>query len=163
MHEQYNRRSVIGTAAALMTASLAGCSGDGDGDDSGDSDGGTPADRVASYLDDQGANTWGGDLDDHTGEDEVTIDVGAGSNGLAFSPAGIRIDAGTNVVFEWTGEGGDHNVQPSMESDFDDFGVEELHGESGHTLEETFDDTGAAMYHCEPHRAQGMHGGIVIE
>jgi len=46
---------------------------------------------------------------DYTGQDEVTVAVGA-VDGLKFGPAAILIDPGTTVVWEWTGEGGAHNV-----------------------------------------------------
>src|SRR6056297_1390085 len=53
-----------------------------------------------------------GGIEDLRGESEVTVEVGASGNGgnVAFSPAGIWIDPGTTVIWEWTGEGGDHNV-----------------------------------------------------
>ncbi|TVT94158.1 plastocyanin/azurin family copper-binding protein, partial [Haloferax volcanii] len=53
-----------------------------------------------------------GGYEDLRGQSEVTIEVGAEGNGgaLAFSPAGVWIDTGTTVTWEWTGEGGGHNV-----------------------------------------------------
>ncbi|WP_459862429.1 plastocyanin/azurin family copper-binding protein, partial [Haloplanus litoreus] len=49
---------------------------------------------------------------DATGQDEVTITVGAQGNGgaFAFGPPAVQIDPGTTVVWEWNGEGGQHNV-----------------------------------------------------
>lgn len=162
MNGTYNRRSVLGSAAAIVTMSLAGCAGD---DDSGDGDGDpeTPEERAQAYLDDVGSNLYEGEIEDFTGESDVTVMVGAGSNDLAFDPPAIRIDAGTTVVWEWTGDGGGHNVNPALESDFDDFGESDIVSDAGHTAEFTFDEAGAAMYECEPHRAQGMHGAIVVE
>jgi len=42
--------------------------------------------------------------EDLTGEDEVTVDVGAGDDGYQFDPPAIRIDQDATVVWEWTGE-----------------------------------------------------------
>jgi len=49
---------------------------------------------------------------DRTGQEAMTIEVGAEGNGgaLAFGPAAVQVDPGTTVVREWTGEGGQHNV-----------------------------------------------------
>ncbi|WP_058366087.1 halocyanin domain-containing protein [Haloparvum sedimenti] len=96
---------------------------------------------------------------DYTGQDEVTVAVGAGG-GLQFEPAAILVDPGTTVVWEWTGEGGDHNVVTEGE------GFEsELTGEAGHTFEHTFDDAESGdtfLYYCDPHRAVGMKGAVAV-
>jgi len=46
---------------------------------------------------------------DRTDESTVTVAVGA-DDGFAFEPAAICVTTGTTVVWEWTGEGGRHNV-----------------------------------------------------
>jgi halocyanin-like protein len=48
---------------------------------------------------------------DYTGQDEVTVQVGAGDQGLAFDPTLLWVDPGTTITWEWTGAGGAHNVQ----------------------------------------------------
>ena len=104
-----------------------------------------------------------GGIEDLRGESEVTVEVGASGNGgnVAFSPAGIWIDPGTTVIWEWTGEGGDHNVvttdgPASLES--------ELVGEAGHTYEFEFteDHAGITNYQCEPHASLGMLGSVAV-
>ena len=47
-----------------------------------------------------------GGIEDLRGESAVTVAVGASGNGgsIAFSPAGIWIDPGTTVTWEWTGD-----------------------------------------------------------
>ncbi|TKX84288.1 halocyanin, partial [Halorubrum sp. SS5] len=52
-----------------------------------------------------------GSYTDARGQDSVTISVGGGSNGLAFDPTLVWVDEGTTITWEWTGAGGDHNVQ----------------------------------------------------
>ena len=96
---------------------------------------------------------------DYRGQDEVTVAVGAGG-GLQFDPAAILVDPGTTVVWEWTGQGGDHNVV----TEGDGF-ASELVGAEGHTFEHTFDDaeSGATfLYYCDPHRAVGMKGAVAV-
>lgn len=53
-----------------------------------------------------------GGFQDSRGEQSVTVTVGAEGNGgsFAFEPAGIWVDTGTKVEWEWTGQGGGHNV-----------------------------------------------------
>ncbi|MFO7832794.1 MAG: halocyanin domain-containing protein, partial [Halohasta sp.] len=97
-----------------------------------------------------------GGIEDLRGESEVTVEVGASGNGgnVAYSPAGIWIDPGTTVIWEWTGEGGEHNVVTTdgpaeLES--------ELTAESGFTYEFEFteDHAGITNYQCEPHASLG--------
>ncbi|GAB7008817.1 halocyanin domain-containing protein [Halorubrum trueperi] len=97
---------------------------------------------------------------DYTGQDEVTVEVGA-VDGLKFGPAAILIDPGTTVVWEWTGEGGGHNVVATDET-FDSGDPVE---EAGTTFEYTFEDVvegDTFNYSCTPHEAAGMKGSIAI-
>jgi len=95
------------------------------------------------------------------GTGQVTIEVGAGENGFQFSPAGITVPLGTTVIWEWTGEGGGHNVSSDPDCDFGNLGSERT-DEAGFTYSYTFDERGVAMYVCTPHRAQGMYGAIAV-
>ena len=125
---------------------LAGCSGNGTG-------------AIEDHLSE--AKNYDGSIADETGQSEVTIDVGAGSDDKAFDPAAVRIDAGTTVVWEWTGEGGRHNVSSVDDSDtsFRSGGTTD---EAGTTYEYTFDAAGTQLYVCEPHEPVGMKGGIDV-
>jgi len=156
MSDLSRRRFVQGTGAAVTVGALAGCTGNGNGD--GNGNGGVPQD-IEDHLSD--ANNYEGSLEDMTGESEVTIDVGAGSNGLAFDPAAIRVSSSTTVTWEWTGEGGGHNVA-SVEGSESDFSSGDRVDEEGHTYEQSFDSTGNQLYVCEPHMAQGMKGAIEV-
>jgi halocyanin-like protein len=114
---------------------------------------------------------WGGHLDgvdggyqDLRGSSEVTVEVGASGNGgaLAFAPAGIWVDPGTTVTWEWTGEGGGHNVVSSEGPASLDSGA--AVSEAGATYEHTFseDQTGITKYHCAPHESLGMLGAVAV-
>jgi halocyanin-like protein len=114
---------------------------------------------------------WGGYLDgvdggyqDLRGQSEVTVEVGASGNGgaLAFAPAGIWVDPGTTVTWEWTGEGGGHNVISDEGPASLDSGA--AVSEAGETYEHTFseDQTGITKYYCSPHEALGMLGAVAV-
>ncbi|MFC6952931.1 halocyanin domain-containing protein [Halorubellus litoreus] len=140
------RRALLAATAGTAAAALAGCLSGGGGD-GGDGE-----------LDD-----WLGDLDeydgpvDRTGESEVAVAVGAGSDGLAFDPLAVEVDVGTTVVWEWTGRGGRHNVV-----DRDGAFASEYHDDEGATFSHTFEETGTYAYYCEPHQALGMKGGVRV-
>nr|WP_256385567.1 halocyanin domain-containing protein [Halorientalis sp. IM1011] len=115
------------------------------------------AEDQGHYLDD--AN----DIDDgkpadRTGQDEVTIRVGAGDKGYAFDPALVVVDVGTTVRWEWTGEGGAHNVVARNDT-FDSGSPEAGDGAS---FEYTFTESGSHMYGCIPHEGLGMKGAISV-
>ena len=90
----------------------------------------------------------------------MTVQVGAQANGggFGFSPAAVAVSPGTTVVWEWTGEGGSHDVQ-AKDGSF----ASELTDESGHTFSRTFDATGTTRYYCMPHKTMGMKGAVVVE
>ncbi len=121
------------------------------GGDGGGGGGGPP--DFGGYLDD--ANNYS-EVVDLRGESEPTVEVGAG-DGLAFGPAAVHVDNGATVTWEWTGEGGSHNVvhtDGAFESD--------LTGEAGATFTHTFDSDGIYNYYCDPHRSSGMKGSVVV-
>ena len=149
------------TGALTAGVALAGCSGspstDTAGGDGGGNDGGGSGGS-------QSFDGWFEDVDnyegvtDETGSDSVTVEVGAGTDGFAFAPPAVRVETGTTVTWEWTGKGSTHNVvadDGSFES--------QLVDEEGHTFEHTFDAAGTYKYYCNPHKAMGMKGVVVVE
>lgn len=121
------------------------------------SDAGAP-DEVSEYLSD--VSNFDGSLTDMTGQSEATVEVGAeGNDGFyAFSPAALEVSTGTTVLFEWTGEGGAHNVIAEDET----FDSGEAESGTGVMFEYTFDEAGTYNYNCTPHKALGMKGSIVV-
>lgn len=101
---------------------------------------------------------------DYRGREEVTVEVGAGENGLRFEPPAILVDPGATVVWEWTGEGGQHNVVHEPEDEEDPAFESELLGEAGETFSQTFEDEAEAVYryYCDPHRGAGMRGAVAV-
>ncbi len=128
-----SRRAVVASAGALSILGLAGC----------------------AALDDDGREF--SDPTDRTGTDTVDVIVGAG-NGLSYDPDNLVIDVGTTVVWEWTGEGGGHDVVEIDEEAF----ASELVDDAGHTFEHTFEEPGVYEYVCTPHQTQGMNGRIEV-
>ena len=133
--------AVAGSLVTGSLAALAGCGGGG-------------SDEYGDWF--SNVDNYDGEVD-RTGESRVAVAVGA-DDGFAFEPAAIRVDAGTTVVWEWTGEGGRHNVVErggAFESAY--------HEDAGATFDHSFDDPGLFPYYCEPHREMGMKGGVRVE
>jgi len=102
----------------------------------------------------------GGAVEDLRGTSEVTVEVGAGSSGLAFAPTGVWIDPETTITFEWVGPG--HNiVVENGPSETSWEGVDGLEGE-GFTHRHTFETAGVYQYFCQPHEGQGMLGAVAV-
>ncbi|SFR85060.1 halocyanin domain-containing protein [Halomicrobium zhouii] len=171
----FERRTFMYATGIAGATLLAGCSGGGDGGDGGggsdgsdgsdggdSSDGGDGGER--SYLDEEpdydgwldGANNYEQTVD-WTGQDEVTVLVGY--DGLSFDPAAIAISSGTTVTWEWTGEGGSHDVVSQDDGPLD----AETASEEGHTYSHTFEESGTFIYSCTPHEAAGMKGAVHVE
>ncbi|WP_459193148.1 halocyanin domain-containing protein [Halosimplex sp. J119] len=114
------------------------------------------SDEATEYLSD--AQQYDGEgLADYTGQSEVTVENGAGMRGMAFDPAAIAVDAGTAVVWEWTGRGGEHDVV-AVDGSFES----ELVESSEKTYSRTFDATGEFLYNCSEHEDKGMKGVVVV-
>ncbi|WP_255195963.1 halocyanin domain-containing protein [Halorarius litoreus] len=179
------RRFLAATGSTALLAGLAGCSGGGGGDggDGGGGDGGDGGDseptesptessggdyteaeqRVVDYLEaDPADGTFDGEFVDATGQDEISVTVGSQGNGGAFAydPVAFKISAGTTVSWEWSGEGGGHNVASDEPSDFDFTSGDPK--QTGDPYTQSFDNTGVGLYFCEPHRSLGMKGGFVV-
>ncbi|NUB89741.1 hypothetical protein HT576_01660 [Haloterrigena sp. SYSU A121-1] len=109
---EWTRRRVVGTTAAV--AAIAGCLGE-DGSDADDPDSSDGANASAESDDgsdgaDESNETTErsasaaleeADLEDHTGQGEVTITVDPEGGG--FEPAAFEIDPETLLVWEWAG------------------------------------------------------------
>ena len=171
------RRDVLRVTGLTAVAAVAGCTGGGGGGDGGGGGGGdggetdspTAADTSATESSGGSNPTFDGWLDDvdnydgvvdETGSSATTVEVGVDNGGqpYGFGPAAIEVSTGTKVVWEWTGRGSSHNV-------IDEGGAfeSELVAEEGHTFSYTFEETGTYKYSCQPHKALGMKGVVVVE
>jgi len=162
---------LAGSAAAAVT--LAGCGG-GDGSDGGSEDtipgGDYPA--VDDWLTETSVggadDTYDGSIVDNRDLSSASVDVGAEGNAgnSAFAPSAVAVTPGTTVTWNWTGAGGGHNVVAAPddqigESDFE-FSSGNAVSDESTTYEQTFDETGVALYRCTPHLGQGMKGAVVV-
>ncbi|NHN49755.1 halocyanin domain-containing protein [Halostella sp. JP-L12] len=181
---QFLQATSAAATTALLAGCGDGGGGDGDGgggDGGGGEDGGmddTETETETETETDGGGNeTDGGgggnaevdeflsdtsnydSIQDETGSSEVSVAVGAEGNdgNFAFEPAAIEVDAGTDVVWEWTGQGGQHNVVDE-DGEFES----ELTEEEGFTFTHTFEEAGTYLYACTPHRSLGMKGAVVV-
>jgi len=174
MQRYFTRRQLLGTVG-LGTVALAGCGGDGNGDGGGA--GGAVTGEDYPTIDEWLTETEiGGATDNYDGnfevlreQDTVTVDVGADGNGgsFAYGPAAVVVSTGTEIRWNWTGEGNPHNVEALPdeqigESDYE-FSSGESVGGSGVQYTRTLEDPGIVLYHCEPHLSLGMKGGIAVE
>jgi halocyanin-like protein len=140
------RRVLRGVAAGATAGALAATA--------------SPAAAQSTDLSEWFANTDNADsVTDRTGQSEVTVEVGTSGNGSAFGfgPAVVRVDPGTTVVWEWTGEGGQHNVVAESGS-----GSFESSLQQAGTFEHTFESAGVTTYLCTPHETMGMKGAVIV-
>jgi halocyanin-like protein len=147
-------RGVAGGTAAALSLSTVGAVG------AQESTTGASTPDVEEWLSETG--NYDGTVVDRTGQEAVTIDVGAPGNegNLAFGPAAVRIDPGTTVTWEWTGEGGPHNVL--AEEGPADLNSGQAVPDAGTTYEHTFEQEGVTTYYCNPHKTLGMKGAVVV-
>jgi halocyanin-like protein len=147
-----NRRDfLLGASAAAGGAAASGAAAAQEDNTSGGNQSGSNTTGSGNMT---GGNQSSGD----GGGSTKTVEVGAGS-GTSFAPEEVTIAPGDTVVWEWTGEGGAHNVV-AEDGAFDSGSTEEG---SGITFEHTFQETGEFPYYCEPHEAVGMVGTVVVQ
>jgi halocyanin-like protein len=165
-----NRRTFLHAIGTATVVGLAGCGGDGDGEDTLPGDDYPDVDEWLTETEMGGASdNYDGTLRDWRDRDTVTVETGAEGNdgNFAFDPPGIVVSTGTTVRWRWTGEGNPHNVEALPEeqlglSDYE-FSSGESEGGSGVKYTHTMDEAGIALYHCEPHYSLGMKGGVAVE
>jgi len=146
-----DRRKVLKAGGVTMMIAVAGCLGDDD-DDGPDDD---VPDEVHDHMSD--ANGYDGSAEDMTGEGAVTIQNGINSPDYEYDPAVVRVDAGTEVTWEWASDG--HSVEHvDGPGDFDS-GIEN----EGYDFSYTFDEEGVVLYECGPHSGIGHLGAVVVE
>ena len=105
-----------------------------------------------------GANGYDGPQSgtDATGQSEVTIDVGVGDGGLAFSPVAVHVDPGATIVWQWQSAG--HNVAATSGAEFSS----EIKSEGTFEWQVPGDASGIVEYECEPHSGQGMIAALAV-
>jgi halocyanin-like protein len=113
-----------------------------------------------------GVDRFDGTVTDRTGTDRTTVTAGAAGNGghFSFDPLVTKVSAGTTVAWEWTGEGGAHNVAfDERAGDAADADPIEVQTEPGVHYEETVDEPGVYLYYCAPHQSLGGRGALIVD
>lgn len=171
-----DRRTVLRTVGGLATAStaaLAGCAQEEpDLEDAVETLPGSDYPSVENWL--TGTEVGGedesydGEIADLRGQDQAGVSVGAEGNGdgFAFDPSAVAVSPGAEVRWQWTGQGGQHNVHAAPdeqlgESDYE-FSFGEPQAGEDVTYSFAFDEAGVALYHCTPHLSAGMKGAVVV-
>ncbi|EMA01782.1 halocyanin domain-containing protein [Haloarcula vallismortis] len=154
-----NRREFVRTAggAAGAAATLSATGAAAAQEEGGD--GGETVPDYGGYLDQVG--NFDGSTADATGQDTVTVEVGVQANGGAygFGPPAVHVDNGATVQFEWTGNGGGHNVVSDGDGPLDSGSTV---SQAGVNYEHTFEEDGIYPYLCVPHEGLNMKGAIVV-
>jgi halocyanin-like protein len=157
MHRRDFLRTAGGAAGGAATVSAGAGTAAASESGGGGGGGGTRPD-LGGYLD--GVSNFNGTVVDKTGQDEVTVEVGVDNGGqpYGFGPPAVHIDKGTTVKFEWTGEGGGHNVVAENGA----FDSGSPVSQAGVNFEHAFEQGGVFNYYCSPHKSLGMKGSIVV-
>lgn len=114
-------------------------------------------DRAITFLEDNDAHGFDGEIVTRYGTDVVTVDVGTDENGFGIDPVTLSIDVGTTVVWDRVDHA--HPLESTPDSDFD-FAAD-LRNNS--TARKTFEDEGVALYACEIHGGGiGECGAIIV-
>ncbi|WP_247009064.1 halocyanin domain-containing protein [Halorientalis litorea] len=189
MTRETRRRRFIRYTALATTAGLAGCSGGSDSDDDGGAttsdtpeqtetetaapeteevdltesgDESTPIANPERAVEDwlSGTPNFDGHIESETGT--TTVDVGArtpNNDYFAYSPPALEVTVGTEVQWQWTGQGGAHSVTERNGA----FDSGSPRSSSGKTLTHEFEETGVYLYRCRNHGgAVGMRGAVIV-
>ncbi len=107
-------------------------------------------------------SNYDGTTVDKTGQDSVTIEVGAEGNGgpYAYAPPAVRISPGTEVTFKWVSN--THDIQVEAKPSGSSWGGVTSIKNEGFTHSHTFETAGTFLYYCTPHLSMGMKGAIVV-
>lgn len=102
---------------------------------------------------------------DRRDEARVRIVVGAGEEGMLYDPPAVIVDPAAKIIFEWTGEGGNHNVveeNGAWASELEDSAGHEFPVDWSTLGRDNLSEHGVYRYYCDPHRHVGMRGAVVV-
>ena len=108
------------------------------------------------------SNGFNGDIADHRGENNVTIQVGAGPDGHAFDPAVVMVDPGTTIKWEWVEGSGAHSVVSRVQVNNDPDTIPDLIDDGTYSTSETLNIPEMKRYACYNHHNDGMLSTIVV-
>ncbi|KOX92757.1 copper-binding protein [Haloarcula rubripromontorii] len=166
------RRTFVRGLALAAGVTLAGCSSGGGSDSGGDGNSGSSGDGADSGETESSDGGSGSEW-----AETSTVEM---TDGLAYEPKKIKVEAGTTVTFENVGSIG-HTVTayedkiPDGAEYFASGGFDSLqaakdgysNGQKGNipkgeSYEVTLETTGTYEYYCIPHEMNGMVGTIKV-
>jgi plastocyanin len=100
-------------------------------------------------------------LVDRRGTDEVTVEVGAGSDGRALDPAAVVVDRGTTITWDWVEGSGSHYIVDRLRTAAPPESVPDPRP-APYSESETLDMVGMTRYACYAHHEEGMIGAVVV-
>jgi len=166
-----DRRQLLVTCGTVLTAGLAGCSGDGDngGDETTTEATATETATETDMDEDMGSptptatETATSASMETTAEPAQTVTVAPGGS-LSFDPETFEVAVGDTVKWEWDAAG--HNVKASSTPDGAEWtgtpGGDLDTFDGGHTYSYTFEVAGDYEYYCAPHQSAGMEGSFTV-
>ncbi|WP_459194245.1 plastocyanin/azurin family copper-binding protein [Halosimplex sp. J119] len=165
------------TGVALAGGAVAGCSAAPGESSDAEGDGGSGGDDATPEPTSSGDESSGDGGSDGEWTETDTVEM---TDGLAFEPKQIKVEAGTTVTFENVGNIG-HTVTAYEDKIPDgatyfasgDFDSESAASEgyksdqkgnipAGESYEHTFETTGTYEYYCIPHKLNNMVGKIKV-
>jgi plastocyanin len=99
------------------------------------------------------------DAVDKRGQNEVTIDVGVGTDGHTLDPPVVIVDRGTKITWQWSGDEKHYILRQERVRD-DPSTVPDLKKE--HSESKTLDHIGFYRYACYAHHDKGMRGSVIV-
>lgn len=173
---RHTRRTFLRGIGTATVTGLAGCSGGGESGTTTAPENAMSGDEypaIDEWLTESevgaAAGNYEGYLLDKRDSKTVTVAVGAEGNtgSFAFDPTAIVVSKGITITWQWTGKGDPHSVDaaPDEQLGKSDYTFTSGQAERGAdvTYTQTLDKSGIALYHCDPHLALGMKGGIAVE
>ena len=118
----------------------------------------TPVESLETWLSD--ANGYDGTPKRFGAGVQPTIAVGEpADDALSFAPAVIHVRPMTNVRWDWTGHGDEHNVV-AVDGTFDSGTPNAQSGTGYHYI---FEEAGVYPFVSEPDQDDGMKGAVIVE
>ncbi|KOX94666.1 plastocyanin/azurin family copper-binding protein [Haloarcula rubripromontorii] len=175
-----NRRQFLGALTAVVTGTIAGCSG-GDSEDPSPTETATATQvptrtATATSADSVTTPTETATPTDTLTETETPTatptptetpvdadqEVAVAPGDFVFDPETFEIPVGSTVLWVW--EGGGHNVKPTATPEDSDWSGTPGDGtySSGYQYAHTFAVPGEYEYHCVPHQSLGMTGSFTV-
>ncbi|NHN63917.1 halocyanin [Haloarcula sp. JP-Z28] len=179
-----NRRQFLGALTAVVTGTIAGCSGGDSGESSPTATAtatqvsartatATPTDSVTTSTETATPTETPTPTETATSTEtpastgtsvDAEQEVAVAPGSFSFAPETFEVPAGSTVLWVW--EAGGHNVKSTATPEGSDWtgtpGDDGKTYSSGYEYAYTFEVPGEYEYHCVPHQSIGMTGSFTV-